>query len=66
MAHEMRRLQGGGDMNHSPLWNRERRRQMMHHYISKYWENGIHYAEAWIQINLFGRCFCFSKRKIEI
>lgn len=31
----------------------------MHHYITKYWENGALYAEAWLQINLFHWCFCF-------
>ena len=39
---------------------------MMHHYITKYEANGKRYAESWVQVNLFGRCFCFSKRKIEI
>jgi hypothetical protein len=38
----------------------------MHHYITKYWENGIHYAEAWIQINFFNWSFCLWKRKIEL
>ena len=38
----------------------------MHHYITKYKENGKLYAEAWMQINIFGLCFCFSKRRIEI
>ena len=33
----------------------------MHHYITKYWENGKRYAESWIQINMFGRSYCFSK-----
>ena len=39
---------------------------MIHHYITKYEEHGYQYAEAWLQINLFGKCFCFSKRKIVI
>ena len=39
---------------------------MIHHYITKYEENGRCWVEAWIQINLFGKCFCFSKRKMEI
>lgn len=39
---------------------------MFNHYITKYEENGTIYAEAWIQLNLCGLCFCFSKRKIEI
>lgn len=39
---------------------------MIHHYLTKYRENGKLKAEAWIQVNLFGWCFCFSKRQIEI
>lgn len=38
----------------------------MKHYITKYGENGRTYAEAWLQINLLGRCFCFWRKKIEI
>lgn len=38
----------------------------MHHYITKYMENGEHYAESWIQLNLFGWAFCFSRRKIQL
>lgn len=43
---------------------------MIKHYITKYYEgeNGEEkrYAEAWIQINIFGLAFCISKRKISI
>lgn len=39
---------------------------MFHHYITKYKEDGVPYAEAWFQINIFGLAFCFSRRKIEI
>ena len=39
---------------------------MIRHYITKYEENGQRYAEAWIQVNVFGKCFCFSKRKIKL
>lgn len=39
---------------------------MVHHYITKYTENEIKYAEAWLQINIFGYTLCFSKRKIKI
>lgn len=39
---------------------------MIHHYLAKYRENGKQYVESWIQLNLFGKCWCFSKRKIEI
>ncbi len=38
----------------------------MKHYITKYEEGGQWYAEAWSQINLFGKCFCFWKRRIPI
>lgn len=38
----------------------------MHHYITKYWEDGIHYAVAWIQIDFLSWSFCLWKRKIEI
>jgi len=39
---------------------------MVKHYITKYRENGVKYAEAWDQFNMFGKCFCFNKRKAEI
>lgn len=38
----------------------------MKHYITKYTENGKRYAEAWTQVNLFGKCFCFNRRRICI
>ncbi|ACQ54024.1 conserved hypothetical protein [Clostridium botulinum Ba4 str. 657] len=38
----------------------------MHHYITKYKENGKIYAEAWIQINIFSFCLCIWKKRIEI
>lgn len=38
----------------------------MKHYITKYEVNGKRYAVAWFQINMFGKSYCFSKRKIEI
>jgi len=38
----------------------------MKHYITKYRENGKRYAESWMQINILGWAFCFSKKKIEI
>ena len=39
---------------------------MIHHYITKYTENEKAYAESWIQINVLGRAYCFSRKKIEI
>lgn len=38
----------------------------MKHYITKYEENGKRYAESWLQINAFGNCYCFSRKKIEL
>lgn len=38
----------------------------MHHYITKYKENGVQYAEAWLQINLFGLCFCLWRVRAKI
>jgi len=38
----------------------------MHHYITKYRENGELIVEAWIQINIFRWCFCLAKRKLVI
>ena len=39
---------------------------MISHYITKYFEDNIKYAEAWIQINIFGKSFCISKKKIRL
>lgn len=39
---------------------------MFKHHITKYGCNGKRYAESWLQVNLFGRAFCFSKKTIEI
>ncbi len=39
---------------------------MFRHHIAKYSEEGRLYIEAWLQINIFGLCYCFSRRRIEI
>ena len=39
---------------------------MFRHYITKYTENNIRYAEAWFQINIFGFALCFNRKRIEI
>lgn len=39
---------------------------MLHHYITRYEEGGRRYAEAWLQLDAFGRCWCFSRRRVEI
>jgi hypothetical protein len=48
------------------MMTKEGRRTGVHHYITQYTENGVRYAEAWLQINIFGRAFCFSRRKKAI
>ena len=44
----------------------KREKKMIKHYITKYVEDGKRYAEAWIQINIFGRCYCISRKRLEI
>lgn len=41
---------------------------MIHHYITKYLDNsdGKRYAESWLQLNVFGKSYCFSIRRKEI
>lgn len=41
---------------------------MLHHYITKYRDDdeGRWYAVSWLQLDLFGWCWCFSKRRIPI
>lgn len=38
----------------------------MHHYITKYVESGIRYAESWLQVDILGKSYCFCKRRISI
>lgn len=40
--------------------------QMLKHYITKYTANNEKYAESWMQVNFFGKIWCFSKRKITL
>ena len=60
-------------------WNRNDRRigdsgckgggeqeMKINHYITKYKENEKRFAEAWIQIDIFGKCFCLWRKRIEI
>ena len=39
---------------------------MLHHYITRYGMDGKQWVEAWLQFNIFGKCFCFWKKKIAI
>lgn len=38
----------------------------MQHHITKYKANGVQYAEAWMQITLFGKHICFWRKRIKI
>lgn len=38
----------------------------MKHFLTQYTENDIAYAEAWLQINLFGRGICFWRKRIQL
>ncbi len=33
---------------------------MLRHYITKYKEGDRYYAESWLQLELFGKVWCFS------
>ena len=39
---------------------------MFHHYLTKYVADGKRYAASWIQFNLLGHVWCFSKRVKEL
>lgn len=36
------------------------------HLITRYAEGGSAWAEAWIQVDLFGRSWCLSRRRVRI
>lgn len=41
---------------------------MVHHYITKYRmpDTGKLHVISWLQVELFGICWCFSEREIEV
>lgn len=41
---------------------------MIHHYLTKYYDEkqAKYIAESWIQISILGFCWCFSKRTIHL
>jgi len=40
---------------------------MLHHYLTKYKdENEKRIIVSWMQLNLFGNCYCFSKKYINL
>lgn len=36
----------------------------MKHHVTKYEEDGQRWIEAWLQINAFGRSYCFWRKRI--
>ena len=38
----------------------------LRHYMTKYEEDGVLWVESWIQVNAFGRCWCLSRRRLQI
>ncbi|MGC2922280.1 hypothetical protein ACPUD2_09360 [Leuconostoc mesenteroides subsp. dextranicum] len=38
----------------------------MHHYLTKYEEDGVRYAESWIQVDFFKWYWIFSHKKIRL
>lgn len=38
----------------------------MKHFVTTYTESGIRWAEAWLQINIFGKSYCFWKKRTKI
>ena len=38
---------------------------MIKHYITKYEGDGKRLATSWIQLNLFGKAFCFNEKTID-
>jgi len=40
--------------------------EKMKSHLTKYTENGKKFATSWLQINIFGKCFCFNKKTIAL
>lgn len=39
---------------------------MLKHHITQYTSNGKRYVESWLQINVLGKCICFSKKRVSV
>lgn len=39
---------------------------MLKHHLTKYKTDGELYVATWLQLNLLGKCYCFSKKQIRI
>lgn len=39
---------------------------MLKHHMSVYSTNKGRFVESWLQINAFGKCYCFSKQLRKI
>ena len=38
----------------------------LRHYMTKYEEDGALWVESWIQVTVFGRCWCLSRKRLQI
>lgn len=38
----------------------------MKHHLTKYYADEKQFVESWIQVNVFGKCLCFSKKRITL
>ena len=39
---------------------------MLKHHLTQYTTDGRKFVTSWLQLNIFGKCYCFSKRTIKI
>ncbi|MEI5991398.1 hypothetical protein A5881_002933 [Enterococcus termitis] len=39
---------------------------MIKHHMTKYVEDDTKYVESWIQVNILGKVYCFSKKRIAL
>ena len=39
---------------------------MIKHKLTKYSDGWKRYASSWIQVNIFGKSFCFCVKRVEI
>ena len=38
----------------------------LRHYMTKYEEDGAVWVESWIQVTAFGRCWCLSRKRLQL
>lgn len=38
----------------------------IHHYLTKFEEDGQKKAESWLQLDFFGKSYCFNTKRIDL